>query len=183
MLRGGYSFSKKSVKDLTRLAFSKADNDKKSFFKVIIYRETQMAWISIISLFLLVSWSRDQSNYTHIFPSKTQYLALMLQRHKKTSAFRLIYNIIRHKGTTCFSFSFCYRDINQDRVSNYSKITFWWLALVFNITNNLLRKSYVHFGKFIYLQKNEIIERKYLEQQLNVPKNSCSKKLREVSFF
>ena len=55
MLRGGYSFSKKSVKDLTRLAFSKADNGKKYFFKVIIYRETQMAWISIISLFLLVS--------------------------------------------------------------------------------------------------------------------------------
>ena len=92
--RGGYSFSKKSVKDLTRLAFSKADNGKKSFFKVIIYRETQMAWISIISLLLLVSWSPDQSKYTHIFHSKTQYLALMLQRHNKTSAFRLIYNII-----------------------------------------------------------------------------------------
>ena len=53
--RGGYGFLKRSVKDLTRLAYSKADNNKKSFFKVIVYRGTQTAWISIISLFMLVS--------------------------------------------------------------------------------------------------------------------------------
>ena len=73
MFRGGYSFSKRSVKDLTRLASSKADNDKKSFFKVIVYRETQMAWISIISLFCLYH-DHVIKVITHIFHSKTQYL-------------------------------------------------------------------------------------------------------------
>ena len=60
--RGGYSFSKRSVKDLTRLASSKA-----------VYRETQMAWISIISLFCLYH-DHVIKVITHIFHSKTQYL-------------------------------------------------------------------------------------------------------------
>ena len=32
-------------------------------------------------------------------------------------------------------------------------------------------------------KKKERIEREYLEQQLNVPKNGCSKKSRETSLF
>ena len=83
---------------------------------------------------------------THIFQSKTQYLAIILQRHKKTSAFRLIYNIIETSETKCFSFSFCQRNISQDTVSNYSKIT---------MLKNYIKKNYAEFGKFIYLRKKE----------------------------
>ena len=46
------------------------------------------------------------------------------------------------------------RDVNQDTVSNYSKIIFWWLALVFNISNNLLKERYAELGKFILPKKN-----------------------------
>ena len=38
---------------------------------------------------------------------------------------------------------------------NKDKIILWWLALVFNNSNNLLKKSYVEFGKFIYSQKSK----------------------------
>ena len=72
--------------------------------------------------------------------------------------------------------------MKHDAVSNYIKITFWWLFLVFNISNNFFKKSNAKFGKYINLVKKKK-KNEYLAKQLDFPKNSSSNKSSKTSLF